>query len=36
MIMDVHDAVANRRAVRGFTDQPVTVEVLKRVLTAAA
>ncbi|HLH23281.1 MAG TPA: nitroreductase [Chloroflexota bacterium] len=34
--MDVYDAVASRRAVRGFTDQPVPREVLARVLTAAA
>lgn len=35
-MMDVYDAVTSRRAVRGFTDQPVPVEVLQRVLTAAA
>lgn len=34
--MDVYDAVTTRRAVRGFTDQPVPQEVLRRVLTAAA
>ena len=34
--MDVYDAVASRRAVRAFTDQPVPREVLTRVLTAAA
>jgi nitroreductase len=34
--MDVYDAVTTRRAVRGFTDQPVPMEVLERVLTAAA
>ena len=33
--MDVYEAVASRRAVRGFTDQPVSREVLERVLTAA-
>lgn len=34
--MDIYDAVASRRAVRGFTDKPVPTEVLERVLTAAA
>lgn len=34
--MNVYEAVTSRRAVRGFTDQPVPVEVLKRVLAAAA
>ncbi|AEM86830.1 nitroreductase [Streptomyces violaceusniger] len=34
--MDVYEAVASRRAVRGFTDQPVPREVLERVLSAAA
>lgn len=34
--MDVYEAVASRRAVRGFTDEPVPVEVLRRVLSAAA
>ena len=34
--MDVYEAVTSRRAVRGFTDQPVPREVLKRVLSAAA
>jgi nitroreductase len=34
--MDVYDAVASRRAVRGFTDEPVPREVLERVLAAAA
>ena len=34
--MDVYDAVASRRAVRAFTDQPVPREVLTRVLIAAA
>ena len=33
--MDVYEAVKSRRAVRGFTDQPVSREVLERVLTAA-
>jgi nitroreductase len=34
--MDVYEAVASRRSVRGFTDQPVPGEVLERVLSAAA
>lgn len=34
--MDVYEAVASRRAVRGFTDDPVPAEVLQRVLSAAA
>lgn len=34
--MDVYEAVASRRAVRGFTDEPVPTEVLERVLSAAA
>jgi nitroreductase len=34
--MDVYEAVTSRRAVRGFTDQPVPREVLDRVLSAAA
>src|SRR6266436_3692724 len=34
--MDVYEAVFCRRAVRGFTDQPVPREVLERVLSAAA
>src|SRR5262245_57808803 len=34
--MDVYEAVTSRRAVRGFTDRPVSVEVLERVLSAAA
>ncbi len=34
--MDVYEAVATRRAVRGFTDEPVPREVLERVLSAAA
>jgi nitroreductase len=35
-IMDVYEAVASRRAVRGFKDEPVSREVLERVLSAAA
>jgi nitroreductase len=35
-IMDVYEAVTTRRAVRGFTDKPVSREVLERVLSAAA
>jgi nitroreductase len=34
--MDVYEAVESRRAVRGFTDQPMSREVIERVLTAAA
>jgi nitroreductase len=34
--MDVYKAVRSRRAVRGFTDQPVSREVIERVLTVAA
>ncbi len=34
--MDVYEAVTTRRAVRGFTDEPVSREVLERVLSAAA
>jgi nitroreductase len=34
--MDVYEAVTSRRAVRGFTDEPVLREVLERVLSAAA
>src|SRR6201986_462737 len=34
--MDVYEAVTNRRAVRGFKDEPVSREVLERVLSAAA
>jgi nitroreductase len=34
--MDVYEAVTSRRAVRQFTDEPVSEEVLKRVLSAAA
>jgi nitroreductase len=34
--MDVYEAVTTRRAVRGFTDEPVPIDLLKRVLEAAA
>src|SRR5258705_13900335 len=34
--MDAYEAVTSRRAVRGFKDQPVSREVLERVLSAAA
>ncbi|WP_329457082.1 nitroreductase [Streptomyces sp. NBC_01497] len=34
--MDVYEAVASRRAVRGFTGEPVPRELLERVLSAAA
>ncbi|WP_406110093.1 nitroreductase [Streptomyces sp. NBC_01003] len=34
--MDVYEAVASRRAVRGFSDRRVPREVLDRVLSAAA
>lgn len=34
--MDVYDPVITRRAVRGFIDEPVSTEVLERVLSAAA
>jgi nitroreductase len=34
--MDVYVAVTSRRAVRGFTDVPVSREMLERVLSAAA
>jgi nitroreductase len=34
--VDVYEAVQTRRAVRGFTDEPVPAEVLERVLSAAA
>src|SRR5215469_8708248 len=33
--MDVYEAVTSRRAVRGFTDEPVSRVVLERVLSAA-
>lgn len=36
MTLDVYEAVASRRAVRGFTDRHVPREVLERVLSAAA
>jgi nitroreductase len=34
--LDVYEAVVSRRAVRGFTDDPVPAGVLQRVLSAAA
>ncbi|MCV7282091.1 nitroreductase [Mycolicibacterium flavescens] len=34
--MNVYDAVASRRAVRGFIDEPVPMDALERVLAAAA
>jgi nitroreductase len=34
--MDVYEAVTSRRAVRGFTDEPVPRHVLERVLAAAS
>jgi nitroreductase len=34
--LDVYQAVATRRAVRGFTDEPVPKAVLDRVLSAAS
>lgn len=34
--MNIYDAVASRRAVRAFTDEPVPTHVVARVLTAAA
>ena len=34
--MDVYDAVTSRRSVRGFTDEPVPMDALERVLAAAA
>ena len=34
--MDVYEAVTSRRAVRGFKNEPVSREVLERVLSAAA
>src|SRR5260370_1072126 len=36
IIMEVYEAVTSRRAVRGFKDEPVSREVLERVLSAAA
>ena len=34
--MDVYEAVTSRRSVRGFTDEPVSRQLLERVLSAAA
>src|SRR5258708_29307521 len=34
--MDVYEAITSRRAVRGFKNEPVSREVLERVLSAAA
>ena len=34
--MNVYEAVQSRRAVRGFTEDPVPADVLERVLSAAA
>ena len=34
--MDVYEAVTSRRAVRGFTDEPVSRETIERVLSGAA
>ncbi|WP_250036560.1 nitroreductase [Paractinoplanes maris] len=34
--MDVYEAVASRRAVRAFSDEPVPADTLRRVLVAAA
>lgn len=34
--MDVYEAVTTRRSVRGFKNEPVSREVLERVLSAAA
>jgi nitroreductase len=33
--MDVYEAITSRRAVRGFTDEPVPREVPQRVPSAA-
>ena len=33
--MNVYDAVTSRRSIRQFTDQPVSLETLRRVITAA-
>jgi nitroreductase len=35
-MVDAYEAVTSRRALRGFTDEPVSREVLERVLSAAA
>src|SRR5215471_15358803 len=35
-IVDIYEAVTSRRAVRGFKNEPVSREVLERVLSAAA
>ena len=34
--MDVYEAVTSRRSVRGFKDEPVSREILERVLDAAS
>jgi len=34
--VDVYDAMSSRRSVRGFTDRPVPLPVLQRVIAAAA
>lgn len=35
-VVDVYEAVTSRRAVRGFSDEPVSRDVLERVLSAAS
>jgi len=35
-VMDVYEAVTSRRSVRGFKDEPVSREILERVLDAAS
>ena len=35
-MMDVYEAVTSPRSVRGFTDEPVSRQLLERVLSAAA
>ena len=35
-MMDVYEAVTSRRAVRAFKDEPVSTDLLERVLSAAA